>query len=361
MIQLNSIFSGFTPLTHLGVIAAKGADAASFLQGQLSNDFLLLREHEARLAAYCSPKGRMLASFIGVKNTLATEEESPEILLICNADVLPATLKRLNIFVMRAKLKLRDASTEFRLCGLLGQALSAILQTALPPDPAPAESRDAWASLSQWARHECATGLLVGLPPALNQARGLFIQSAALTPAWPTPAPELPASTWAYLDVMSGVAHINASAVDAFVPQMLNYESVGGVSFKKGCYPGQEVVTRSQFRGSIKRRGYIVHSATALAPGQSVGVLGSDDVLGTVVQAAAVPTNAGMGWVGIASLQSSAVQRHEAVNALTDADGGIQQVAAPGETLVAWANAPSSQSAHPIQVLPLPYELALDI
>src|SRR6478752_5714525 len=104
--------NGVAPLPHLGVIRAQGADATSFLQGQLTNDFALVGANEARLAAFCTAKGRMQASFIGFKRG------PEEILLVCSRDLLPPTLKRLSMFVLRAKAKLSDASAEFALYGI---------------------------------------------------------------------------------------------------------------------------------------------------------------------------------------------------------------------------------------------------
>jgi len=94
---MTQLLNGIAPLPHLGVIRVDGADAASFLQGQLTQDFVLLQDNQARLAAYLSPKGRMLASFIGLRRS------STELLLVCSRDLLPATLKRLSMFVLRAK------------------------------------------------------------------------------------------------------------------------------------------------------------------------------------------------------------------------------------------------------------------
>ncbi|RYY56854.1 MAG: folate-binding protein, partial [Comamonadaceae bacterium] len=116
----SAVLLGVTPpLSHLGVIRAEGPDAASFLHGQLTQDFSLLGAGEARLAALCTAKGRMIASFIGIRPVPDT------ILLVCSQDLLAATLKRLSMFVMRAKCKLTDASAEFALHGLVGSALTA--------------------------------------------------------------------------------------------------------------------------------------------------------------------------------------------------------------------------------------------
>jgi len=114
------LLQGVTPaLDTLGVIRAEGPDAAAFLHGQLTQDFVLVGAHEARLAALCTPKGRMIASFIALR-------AAPEvILLVCSRDLLAATLKRLSMYVLRAKVKLSDASAEIAVRGLAGAALPA--------------------------------------------------------------------------------------------------------------------------------------------------------------------------------------------------------------------------------------------
>ena len=261
---------GATPLPHLGVIRAQGAEAAAFLHSQLTQDFAQLGPQQARLAAYLSPKGRMLASFIGLQHA------PDELLLVCSRDLLAATLKRLTMFVLRAKVRLSDASADFQLWGLAGDALLSIAASAQP----------AWVKAD--FDSEQARSHLVHLYPAGGQPRGLWL-APAHAPA-PNAAP-LDAALWAWSEVQAGVATLSAPLVDALVPQMLNYESVGGVNFKKGCYPGQEVVARSQFRGTLKRRTYRVACATPLATPLSVGqeVFHSSDAeqsCGTVVATA---------------------------------------------------------------------------
>ncbi|MCS4509713.1 CAF17-like 4Fe-4S cluster assembly/insertion protein YgfZ [Xylophilus ampelinus] len=281
----SSLLNGIAPLDHLGVIRVAGDDAVSFLQGQLTQDFALLAPDQARLAAFLSAKGRMQASFVGYVRSPG------EVLLVCSRDLLDATRKRLSMFVLRAKARLTDATAEFTLRGLAGDALETI----------------ALGRHGDWARIDSGTANIVFLPVAAGQARALWIAPAGD----PLPAgPALPDAVWQWGEVMSGVATLAAPVVDAFVPQMLNYESVGGVSFKKGCYPGQEVVARSQFRGTLKRRAYLLHAGQAVAVGDEV--FHSSDAsqpCGMVVQAAAAPD--GSGWDLIASLQVAATQDGE--------------------------------------------------
>jgi folate-binding protein YgfZ len=309
-----ALASGAAPLDHLGVIALNGPDAASFIHNQLTNDFLLLDAQHARLAAYCSAKGRMQASFIGLHG------QPEQLLLVCSRDLLAATLKRLSMFVLRAKVKLHDASAEYALWGLTGAACIGLHDSAA------------------WTLGQVDGAQLIQLYPAQQTQRQLWIGAVNSAPPH---VPLCSAADWALGDVLSGIATVNAPVFEAFVPQMLNYESVGGVSFKKGCYPGQEVVARSQFRGTLKRRAYILRTADAWPQGASpvlqagqelFSAADAEQACGTVVQAAYAPDGR---WLCIASLQTQAADT-----------GGLRAGTADGPAL---------------QILPLPYALLQDI
>ena len=276
---------GAVRLADWGLIRAQGADTVAFLQGQLTQDVSALADHTARLAGFCSAKGRLQASFVlwraddaaapgaglAATETAAAQAAAaatsptavPTIDLACSADLLAATLRRLSMFVLRAKCKLSDVSAQVALYGLAGDSATHWLN-ATAAGPAPTA---AWGvQLRGVAR---AIRLPDSQPAAGNpaQPRYLLAQPAAL------PAPDLPALSsddWAWLEVHSGVARITAATVDAFVPQMVNLDLVGGVNFQKGCYPGQEVVARSQYRGTLKRRALVFDSAAPLAAGQDV-------------------------------------------------------------------------------------------
>jgi tRNA-modifying protein YgfZ len=301
---MSHLLNGAAPLPHLGVIRAHGEEAAKFLQNQLTQDFALLGAGEARLAAFCTAKGRMLASFVGFRRA------PDDILLVCSRDVLPATLKRLSMFVLRTKVKLSDATAEHALYGLAGEAAS--------PADAP------------WTLREAGGGWRVQLYPAEDQPRALWVGPAGA----PAPAqPALETSVWQWGEVRSGVATVTQPIVEAFVPQMLNYESVGGVNFKKGCYPGQEVVARSQFRGTLKRRAFVAHCEAELAAGQEVFQAAEpEQPAGLVAEAA--PSPAG-GWDAIVSLQLAAAEA-----------GDLHALRADGPA---------------VKLLPLPYLLLADV
>lgn len=301
--------NGVTALSHLGVIRAEGPDAANFLHGQLTQDFALLDATEARLAALCTAKGRAIASFIGIR------PEPDRILLLCSRDILAATLKRLSMYVLRAKAKLSDASADFALYGLTGTALTA-------------NGVDAGALPGRTAK--VGEAHVVSLYPSDGVPRALWIAPAG------SPAPQgamLDPAIWSWSEVRSGIVTLTAPVVEAFVPQMINYESVGGVNFKKGCYPGQEIVARSQFRGTLKRRTYLVQADDEVAAGQEV-FAGNDpeQPVGTVAQAAPAPAG---GWAALISIQIAAVDA-----------GGLHARAADGPALT---------------VEPLPYPLLEDI
>ena len=305
---MQSKLNGVVQLAHLAVIRAEGIDAASFLHGQLTQDMLLLGSSEARLAAYCSAQGRMLASFYVIKRS------PTEILLICSKDLLATTVKNLSRFVLRAKVKLGDASADHAIFGLAGATLDAVGAGALQP----------------WTRRDEGNVSILGLYPADGLPRALWLAPAAQdAPA----GASLSLQDWLWSEVRSGIAMISEPVVQAFVPQMLNYESVGGVNFKKGCYPGQEVVARSQFRGTLKRRAFLAHSDAPMKAGDEVfQEADPDQPCGTVAQAAGSPTG---GHDAIVSMQISASE-----------SGGVHLGAVSGPALV---------------VTPPPYPLLADV
>lgn len=304
---LNQHLQGVARLDMLGVIRVQGEDAAKFLHGQLTQDVLLLGLNDARLAAFCSAKGRMLASFTLFKRS------DDDIFLVCSQDILAPTLKRLSMFVLRAKARLSDASADWAVYGMAGSAVSATVTDG-----------------STRIKTDVGEATRILLAPAGSVPRALWVAPSDSTP----PAGEaLAPGLWQWGSVHSGIAPITAPVVEAYVPQMLNYESVGGVNFQKGCYPGQEVVARSQFRGTLKRRGYLVHADAPLAAGQEV-FHDSDATqpCGSVAFAADSPAG---GADAVVSMQTSA------------ASGGTLTLGAPDGPALA--------------LLPLPYPLRDDL
>ena len=254
-------------LAEWGVIRARGDDAAAFLNGQLTQETIKLDVGQARLAGYCSPKGRLLASFV------AWRTAADEILLACSADLLAPTLKRLSMFVLRARCKLTDASGEI---GLWGVALPGLLHDSAehPVPQAP------------YGTTAVGGGTAIRLADAAGSTRLLWAAPVDATPPWATTTS---ADVWNWLEVQSGVPRIVASTVEAFVPQMINLELVGGVNFQKGCYPGQEVVARSQYRGTLKRRMVLAEGAAAAAGAEVFAAADPAQPAGQVVLSASLP------------------------------------------------------------------------
>jgi hypothetical protein len=236
-----SAAAGFVaPLTDLGLMAFSGEDAAHFLHNQLTNDIEHLGPEEARLAAYCSPKGRMLASL------LAWRKDDAVVLALPRA-IQPAVQKRLQMFILRAKVKAADVSDNLVALGIGGVKAGAALTPLFAELPA-----------APYAKLDGDAGTLIRVTDAFGAPRYQWIATPEQArQAWPQLAQALrPAGTalWRLADILAGIPQIVAATQESFVPQMVNFEVIGGVNFKKGCYPGQEIVARSQYLGKLKRR-----------------------------------------------------------------------------------------------------------
>ena len=246
-----------TPLTHLGLISAAGEDAAHFLHNQLSNDVEHLDASQARLAGYCSPKGRLLADLLIWKT-------ADGIMLQLPREIQAGIQKRLQMFVLRAKAKLSDATEQHVMLGLAGPAAASALMRWFPVLP-----------VAIYGKVESAAGTLIRHTNAYEVPRYQWIttEEQAIA-AWPQLTEILQAAgtdAWRLAEIDSGVPHITAATQEKFVPQMINFELIGGVNFKKGCYPGQEIVARSQYLGKLKRR--MLHAsvnASSVAPGTEI-------------------------------------------------------------------------------------------
>lgn len=227
-------------LKQTGLLALEGEDAVSFIHGQLSNDIEHLGSSQARLAAYCNPQGRMLALFHAWKS-------SGKVWLTVPLDILPALQKRLQMYVLRAKVTLSDESGNMAILGIGGEkggeALSKWFET-LPSEP--------------FGKTENEFGVLVRVADAFGFPRYLLtIAEKRLQVVESELSSTLSVcdeSGWTMGDIKAGVPQITLPVQDRFIPQMVNLEQAGGLSFKKGCYPGQEVIARSQYKGTVKRR-----------------------------------------------------------------------------------------------------------
>ncbi len=248
-----------TDLSHIGLIKVTGADAATFLHNQFTNDLKALAPDQSQLSGYCSPKGRLLALFRIVAHTDGYT-------LMLPREIIEPTLKRLRMFVMMSKVTLEDISDEVAHIGLSGAQIEQLLAQ---------QTGDAAPALDCATTSGGFTTIQVAGPAPRFQ---IFGNAAALAELWQSVARQATAVTpaiWERLDIEAAIPVIHQETVEAFVPQMVNLQAVGGLSFTKGCYPGQEVVARMQYLGKLKRRMYIASAGTehCPAPGEPIVTL----------------------------------------------------------------------------------------
>jgi len=260
-------------LGHLGVLHFSGEDAETFLQGQLTCDVAEVGLRSSAYGAYCSPKGRMLANFL-----LWREEAGFHMAL--SRDIAPSIQKHISKFVLRAKVKVSDASDTIVIAGAAGpkadQALSDVFPD-LPKEPNEASRRPETGTVVKLKDGRYLLVLMPSSAIALRQHLADVLVPVA-------------AHAWRWLDIRNGVPLVTAATQDQLVPQMANFELLGGVSFNKGCYTGQEVVARMQHLGKLKRRMFLANVAAQAKAGDPLYSedLG-DQTGGIVVNAEASP------------------------------------------------------------------------
>ena len=240
----------FCDLSHFGIISAYGDDAAEFLQAQFSNDINQVDEAHSQLSALCSPKGRMLCNF-----RIFRREQT--YYLVLPYELLEAALSRLRMFVLRSRVTLEDASDALIGIGASGNKMVEHLCDIVGELPG---------NVDQSIEHKDFTIVRVaGVVPRF-EIYGLLEAMKKLWQALDVHATPVGADVWELLNIRAGIPVITASTIDAFVPQMANMQLVNGVSFTKGCYPGQEIVARMHYLGKLKRRMYRVGFDARQAP-----------------------------------------------------------------------------------------------
>ncbi len=230
-------------LSYMGLIRVKGDDAASFLQGQLTNDIHALTEQHSQISGYCTPQGRMLAIF-------RIFMRDGDYFLQLPRELLAAILKRLSMYVLLSKVELTDISYQLVRIGLSGNCATDLLAAHFGPIP----------DDESVVCH--ADELTLLRLPADRPRFELLGPVEQITPLWQQLREEAELSEpdlWPLLDIQAGIATVYSNTSETFVPQMTNMQLVDGVSFTKGCYVGQEVVARMKFLGKLKRRMYRAH------------------------------------------------------------------------------------------------------
>lgn len=282
-------------LSHYGLIAAQGEEVETFLQGQLTHDVSLVDASHSQLAAFCNPKGRMLANFRVFK-------AGDTWLLSLPRELLEPMMARLATFVLRAKVALGDASDSLLRFGLSGPHSEKLLADICGDVPTETDT------IAQY--NNCIIIRVAGVTPRY-EIHGPLDELTAIWQALDVDAAPVGADSWELLNIQAGLPVIVAQTSEAYVPQMANMELINGVSFKKGCYTGQEIVARMHYLGKLKRRMYRIKINTdeAPAPGDSLF---------------SEATTAGSGTGSIVSAQQSPTGGYEALAVIQIADAENQ-------------------------------------
>ena len=273
-----------SPVTHFDLLRFHGGDAKTFLQGQLTCDLDQATSDQAQFGGYCTPKGRLLANFM----LLATPQGY---LMQLPGDISASVADRLRKFVLRSDVKI-ERESGLRTLGLAGPSASSLLRQELGTLPQ-----------RQLAIEPHARASVVRLP---GEHFLVFAASADMAALWQSLAKRaVPAGAecWNWVQIQAGVPWITAPTQDQFLPQMIGLDAIGGVSFSKGCYTGQEIVARTHYLGEVKRKLRLGRTRGSVRAGDAI--LSAGQQCGTVLNAAAVPGN-GSALLAVVSEQAAA-------------------------------------------------------
>jgi tRNA-modifying protein YgfZ len=256
-------------LSHYGLIGFSGEDSQTFLQGQTTNDVRQVSRQQSQFGSLCTPQGRMLATFL-------LWRQGDDYFMELPAGLRESIQKHLGKYVMRAKVKVRDAGSEFVRLGVAGEGIGEVLQTVFADLPQ-----------APYSAIDNEHGILIALPGKRYEIVAAPDQASALWQALRPACTPVCAACWDWLAIRAGMPAILPATQAQFTPQMANIELLGGVSFTKGCYTGQEVVARTQHLGKVKRRLYLAHIANDVAPQPGDALSGTEH--GMIVNAQAAP------------------------------------------------------------------------
>lgn len=261
-------------LSHLGLLEIDGTDAFAFLQGQVTNDVKQLNGAVAHYSGYCNPKGRLLALFLAFAHRDHLHLQMPRTLI-------EPIAKRLRMYVMRSKVNIKDVSESIIKIGLQGPDAAALLNTLFGSVPQ---------NTFDLVTHE--NGALIKLPGEIARFE-IFTDIENAKSIWQTLSSQtktVAADYWEWLEIQSGIPEVYPTTQEAFVPQMLNLDLLGGINFKKGCYTGQEIVARTHYLGTVKRRTQLAHIDASAQPEAGDDVINSNqEIVGKLVRCAAAP------------------------------------------------------------------------
>jgi folate-binding protein YgfZ len=281
-------------LSHLGLLQLSGDDAASFLQGQVTNDVNLLSGNNAHYSAYCNPKGRMLALFLAFSN-------NNHLHLQFNKTLLETISKRLKMYVMRSKVTIKDMSDEVIKLGVNGPDVQKLLTPLFASLPS-----------KNYELITLENTTLLKLPSIDGHTRfEIITDTASAFKTWDALKQQcqpIGKSCWDWLDIQTGIPDISLNTQEQFVPQMLNLDILDGINFKKGCYTGQEIVARMHYLGSVKRRTFLASLQSSAAP--QAGEVLLDEKNQAAGQIVRVATNLNNGFDVLAEMRLEAKGVH---------------------------------------------------
>lgn len=277
-------------LSHLSLLKLSGEDAVTFLQGQVTNDIKQLNGGNSQYAGYCNPKGRLIALFLAYA-------QDGHLYLQLDSRLAEAITKRLRMYVLRSKVVIEDVSAATIRLGIAGKNADAALAALFSQLPNTAHQLVA-----------SENGVLIRLPGPSPRYE-LVVDRTRAEKIWEQLKAELQPvgkPAWEWLEIQAGIPDIQPGAQEEFVPQMVNLDVLGGISYKKGCYTGQEIVARTHYLGKVKRRTQLAHQTgeTQPNPGDDV-VLESGEAAGKIVRSA--PSPAG-GYDVLAELRLESLQ-----------------------------------------------------
>ena len=298
------------PLGHLGLIEYSGNDAKAFLHSQLTSDVNHSNADAAQYSSWCSAKGRMLASFI-------LYQCDADYFALLSADFQEFIQKRLQIYVFRSQVKIDNCSAEHEFIGLSGPQAKTLLQEAGLTIPAASMQTSNFTN-GKVIRLDEERYIIVA-----KQNTVASIWQALVPKAYPVGSP-----AWQWLDIQRGIPWIVEATKEAFVPQMVNFDKIGGVSFNKGCYPGQEVVARTRYLGKVKRHLYRFHTSAPISAGASIHSTETPEPpCGMVVSAAPAPVS---GYDGLAVILEDVINNGLKLNPSDSHDTDLTDIVAVG-------------------------------
>jgi tRNA-modifying protein YgfZ len=283
----------FADLGHLGVISIHGKEAAEFLQGQFSNDVREVDQGHSQLSAYCTPKGRILGLF-------RLFRRGDTYYLRLPLDTLDAVLERLRRYVLRAEVTLEDATDNFIRIGVTGKEAAVELSAVIANLPEQAGAAVTTRDLSVLR--------VPGVHPRFEIYALSYDTARSVWDTLNVRGAPVGLAAWQLTEIQAGLPNVYASTAELFLPQMLNLQLIDGVNFRKGCFPGQEIVARTQYLGVLKRRMYTGRIAADTSPAPGDAVYTPDDstqAAGQLVDARPHPDG---GYAALAVLQISAAE-----------------------------------------------------